>query len=348
MNRGGFKMERLENKQIFGVIDATQHIESLEALTLNRPVASLPFSGRYRLIDFMLSNMVYAGIDSVGIFSHHLHNSLKGHIGSGKVWDLDRKNGGLFFYVQNEHEKDNGQMLLHHNREFFLRAPYQYVIVAPSNIIGRIRILEMLRQHKEKGALVTQAVYGGEGLPIYLLERERLMQLLDNFDPFTPKTLTGFIEEGIRDLEKSPYQVDGLLYVVDSLNNYFTSNMDLLALENWKKVFPKVYPVLTKAKDEPPAKYLPNSHVVGSIVANGCIIAGSVTGSVIARGVQIAKNTLIRNCIIMPKVEIGDDCVLEGAIVDKEVIIEAGAKLQGNTQEPLVVPKGATVYKEWM
>ena len=340
-------MDRLENKQILGVIDATIHIDSLGSLTLNRPVASLPFAGRYRLIDFMLSNMVHAGIDSVGIFSHHVNNSLKGHIGSGKVWDLDRKNGGLFFYVQNEHEKNHGQLILQHNKEFFIRAPYQYVIIAPSNIIGRIPILDMLKKHKEAGASVTQAVYLGEELPIYLLERDHLVDLLSQVDPNGQHTLMGFIENRVCNVGKNTYPINERLLVIDSLTSYYESTMRLLALDEWNKIFQKAFPVFTKTKDEPPAKYLPDASVSRSIIANGCVIDGKVTNSVIARGVKVGKNAIIRNCIIMPGVDVGPDCILDGAIIDKDVIVEEGAAVKKKGTELRVVPKGETVYKEW-
>ena len=338
-------MERLENKQILGVIDATIHIDSLKPLTLNRPVASLPFAGRYRLIDFMLSNMLYAGIDSVGVFSHHLHNSLKGHIASGKVWDLDRKNGGLFFYMQNEQE--HAHVNLKHNQEFFLRAPFKYVVIAPSNVVGRVPILKMLKQHTNNGARITQAVYSDENLPIYLMEREHLVDLISELDPEVPNTFMGFIEDGIKDIEKSLYHVNEYLVTIDSLICYYTATMRLLSQDHWEKLFQKQFPVLTKTKDEPPAKYLPSSNVTNSIIANGCIIEGAVTNSVVARGVKIGKNTVIRNCIIMPGVEIADYCILEGVIVDKDVTIEEGVALRQKGEEPRVLPKGITVYKEW-
>ena len=338
-------MDRLESKQILGVIDATINIDSLKPLTLNRPVASLPFAGRYRLIDFMLSNMLYAGIDSVGVFSHHLHNSLKGHIASGKVWDLDRKNGGLFFYVQNEQE--SAHVILKHNQEFFLRAPFKYVIIAPSNIVGRVPILKMLKHHTDKAARITQVVSAGEGLPIYLMEREYLVQLISGLDPEVPNTFMGFIEDRIKDVEKNVFIVNDYLLTIDSLICYYARSMDLLTLNNWEQLFQKEFPVLTKTKDEPPAKYLPNSLVKSSIVANGCIIDGNVISSVVARGVKIGPQTTIRNCIIMPGVEINDDCFLSGGIVDKDVVIESGAVLAGSANDPFVVPKGITVYKEW-
>jgi len=340
-------MDRLENKQILGVIDATTHIASLGQLTLNRPVASLPFAGRYRLIDFMLSNMAHAGIDSVGVFSHHVHNSLKGHIGSGKVWDLDRKNGGLFFYVQNEHEQENSQLILQQNQQFFIRAPYQYVIIAPSNIVGRVPILEMFKQHKAVNAEVTQAVYLNEALPIYLLKRQYLVDLLANQDINQPNSLIGFIEASLQATKKNLYQIDEQLLIIDSLVSYYVSNMRLLVLDNWESIFKKAYPVLTKTKDEPPAKYLFDADVTSSIIANGCIIDGKITSSIVSRGVQVGKNTTIRNSIIMPGVTIGKGCVLDGVIVDKDVTIEAGAVLKQSATQPRVVPKGATIYKEW-
>jgi len=340
-------MDRLENKQILGVIDATIHNDSFGLLTQNRPIASLPFVGRYRLIDFMLSNMVHAGIDSVGVFSHYTHNSLKGHIGSGKIWDLDRKNGGLFFYVQNEHEADNGQLMLHYNKEFFIRAPYPYVIIAPSNIVGRVPILDMLRQHKEKGASITQAIHNGEELPIYLLERERLVDLISDIDSENPKTLTKFIEESIQNIEKNTYQINEHLFTVDSLECYYDNTLGLLEQDKWEKVFQKSFPVLTKTKDEPPTKYYPDSKVTNSIIANGCMIEGKITNSIVARGVKVGVGAIIRNCIIMPGVDVGKDCILDGAIIDKDVTIAEGIAVKRKDAKLAVVPKGEFVYKEW-
>jgi len=341
-------MERLDNKQILGVIDATTDIGSLASLTLNRPVASLPFAGRYRLIDFMLSNMVNAGIDSVGIFSHSLNYSLKGHISSGKVWDLDRKNGGLFFYTQNEHESRNGQLTLVHNQEFFLRAPYPYVLVAPSNVVGNLPILDMLKNHKEKSAVVTQAISEGEQLPIYLINREILVDLLNNLDVKKPKSIMEFIEDGIENIKKNPYHVNSVLLRIDSLNSFYNNSMKLLDEDIWFKIFDRNAPVLTKVKDEPPTQHIPESKVTNSIVANGCIIKGLVNDSIISRGVKIGKNAVIRNSIIMPKVEIGDNCYLDGVIVDKDVIIRENSKLLGEQNDPFVVQKGVAIYKEWL
>ncbi|MCL2560349.1 MAG: sugar phosphate nucleotidyltransferase [Turicibacter sp.] len=340
-------MERLVNKQIFGVIDATIHSDSFELLTQNRPVASLPFAGRYRLIDFMLSNMVHAGIDSVGIFSHHTHNSLQGHIGSGKVWDLDRKNGGLFFYVQNEHEADNAQLILHHNKAFFSRAPYPYVVIAPSNIVGRVPILNMLRQHKEQGSIVTQVVHSGKVLPIYLLTREHLVDLIAGMDKGNPKSLLAFIETSLADIEKTPYEVNEYLLTVDSLQCYYDNTLDLLNQDKWHAVFQKQFPVLTKTKDEPPAKYYPHSKVTNSIIANGCIIEGTITNSVVARGVKVGAGAIIRDCIIMPGVVVGKDCILDGAIIDKDVTIAEGIAVKKREVKLAVVPKGEFVFKEW-
>jgi len=341
-------MERLENKQVLGVIDATIDCESLAPLTINRPLASLPFSGRYRLIDFMLSNMVHAGIDSVGIFAHHIHDSLKGHIGSGKVWDLDRKNGGLFFYTLSEQDKNNSQILLQRSLQFFVRAPYQYVIIAPCNVVGRVPILDILRNHKEKMAVVTQVAYDGESLPIYFMERQHLVSLIEHMDVTKKQSLLGFVADLVQGVEKNIFVVPDTLLTINSLVCYYEQSMQLLSLEKWEEIFLSSYPIFTKTKDEPPTKYAPTAVVKKSVVANGCLIDGTVRNSLIARGVTVGTGAIVRNSIIMPGVTIGADCILDGVIVDKDVTIEPGAAVKRKDEsEPRVIPKGVTIHKEW-
>lgn len=82
-----------------GVINLVNEPDDLEELTYFRCPASVPFGGRYRLIDFALSNMVNSGIDNVAVFTQHKYRSLMDHLGSGKEWDLDRKRGGLSSYL---------------------------------------------------------------------------------------------------------------------------------------------------------------------------------------------------------------------------------------------------------
>ena len=106
-------------------------------------------------------------------------------------------------------------------------------------------------------------------------------------------------------------------------------------------------PIFTKVKDEPPTRYLKPASVKHSMVANGCIIDGSVENSIISRSVKIGKGAIIKNSIIMQKCTIGENCVIDSAILDKDVKIEKGIKMNGTKQIPLVIRKG-TVQGELM
>lgn len=339
-------MNKLTTKQILGVIDATTYIESLKPVIHNRSVASLPFAGRYRLIDFMLSNMVHAGIDSVGIVSHAQQNSLKEHIGSGKVWDLDRKNGGLFFFAKRENEPFGSKDGIQRIMDFFLRTPHKYVVVAKSNIIGRLPLLDVLKRHKKNTADITELTHEGKELGVFIFEKEMIFRIFEEYKHASQETIFDFIAENVTSITKDYYEVDEKIMVIDSLESYYEDSMSLLDLDTWKQVFPKQYPILTKAKDEPPTKYLQGSHVTNTIIANGCVLKGEVENSILSRSVKVGENTIIRNSIIMPKVEIGDNCVLDGVIIDKNVTISDGTNLVGTNKSPVVVPKGATIQGE--
>ena len=111
---------------------------------------------------------------------------------------------------------------------------------------------------------------------------------------------------------------------VNSVNSYFSASMDMLNPEIWKKLFFNERPILTKVKDEPPTRYAKTAAVYNSMVANGAEIKGKVENSIIARGVKIAKGAVVKNSIIMQKSQIGENCVLDHAILDKDVRVQSG------------------------
>ena len=121
-------------RKLLGVIDATTYHEDLEDLLTHRSLAALPFGGRYRIIDFVLSNMVNSGIRSVAIFPKLQYRSLMDHLGSGKNWDLNRKRDGLFFFpspiIDNDGNKIGSFEHFAANLDFFYRSTQEYSIIA--------------------------------------------------------------------------------------------------------------------------------------------------------------------------------------------------------------------------
>lgn len=135
---------------------------AMSHLTNVRPIGSLPIAGRYRVIDFSLSNMVNSGITNVGIFSKEKYRSLTDHIGSGKDWDLNRTTGGLFIFSpentkdRNKHPYRNGDIYnILANIDYIEKCGEEYVLIAPGYMIGNIDYTKAIEYHKESGNDIT-------------------------------------------------------------------------------------------------------------------------------------------------------------------------------------------------
>jgi glucose-1-phosphate adenylyltransferase len=332
-------------KRLLGVIDATTVHEDLHELSLHRSVAAIPFGGRYRMIDFILSNMVNSGIESVAIFPKYQYRSLMDHLGSGRNWDLNRKRDGLFFFPASNLDKNHtGIGTLDHfadNIDYFERSTQDYALIANSYTVFNMDFQPLLDWHINSGCDITEVQKNGKSLGVYLVKKTLLMDLI------MTRNETGYsnMRDAARDTS-SPFQLcyydyEGYAVMVDTIAKYFSVSMDLLKPEVWQELFPKERPILTKVKDEPPTRYDIDASVRNSMVANGGMIEGSVENSIIGRGVKIGKGTVIRNCIIMQKTQIKENCILDSVIVDKDARIEAGTVIKAPADSPAVIRKGA-------
>lgn len=332
------------NKSMLGIIDSTMVHAELEELTLHRSAAAIPFGGRYRLIDFVLSNMVNSGIQSVAIFPKLQYRSLMDHLGSGRNWDLNRKRDGLFFFPSpslNKSVTDPGS--LEHFAEhidFFNRSTQEYVVIANANTVYNMDLVPLLDWHIESGCDITEVRKDGASLEIYLIKKTTLLELLDSREESGYVSMRDAANDLRSQYKLCYYNYDGYAVTIDSIDKYFTVSMNLLRPEIWKQLFLKERPILTKVKDEPPARYSKTATVHNSMVANGGEIEGTVENSIISRGVKIGKGAVIKNCIIMQKSQIGENCVVENLIMDKEVKIEAGVKVSASPEAPEVIRKG--------
>ncbi|AQU78100.1 MULTISPECIES: sugar phosphate nucleotidyltransferase [Planococcus] len=335
---------------LLAVVDASVNKEGLQDLTMQRTVSSVPFAGRYRLIDFPLSNLVNSGVNTVGVFPSNPFSSLLDHIGGGKSWDLDRRKNGLFFLPVTQR---NGGLstvgpfaALEEHMQFFTKSIQPYVVVINSFVVTQLDFKDMLKQHIKSGADITEAVSSGVSLKTYILSKELLIELIQ-----THRDKKVVSVEDVVNLKKSPYtfndyEYSGYFAIIDSIQSYFQASLALLDEENRKQLFLPDRPIYTKVKDEPPTRYIHGAHVKRALVANGGTIMGSVMDSIISRGVCIKKNTQLEKCVIMQKCVIEENCDLSYVIADKEVHIGEGVVLRGTAEQPIVLRKGAIVTKE--
>ncbi|MFF2449177.1 sugar phosphate nucleotidyltransferase [Neobacillus sp. NPDC058068] len=332
-------------RRLLGVIDATTYHEDLEDLLTHRSLAALPFAGRYRIIDFVLSNMVNSGIRSVAIFPKMQYRSLMDHLGSGKNWDLNRKRDGLFFFPSPIVDSDGNRIgSFEHfaaNIDFFYRSTQEYSIISNCYTVFNMDFRPILDWHSHSGCDITEIHQRDSGsMEMYLIKTSLLIKLIETRHETGYTCMKDVVNNRHPLYNICHYEYDGYAVMIDSIENYYNTSMNLLKSDYWKQLFIKEQPIFTKVKDEPPTKYIKGSFVKNAMIANGCLIGGTVENSIVSRGVKIGKGAVIKNCIIMQKCQIEENCYLDSVILDKDVKVDAGTHLTGTTAAPYVIRKG--------
>ena len=369
----------------FGLIVTGERTTRLKDLTLSRSTAAVPFGGRYRAIDFILSNLVNAGITSVGLITEKNYHSLMDHLGSGKEWDLHRKREGLFILPPFMTKENSGVFrgavdAIRSVIGYVRRTSDDYVILSWAWNVMNVDLVPMMEQHLSTGADVT-ILYAEDGslqpeeqsqdLRLIMDEKGRVTDMeLDAYRPrsvnrscdvmiMKKELLEYLVEEAFargeydfhrdillkkyRTLNIMGYKFEGFLARLESIENYFTGNMDLLNADVQKDLFNPRHPIYTKVKDEVAARYSVSAQVKNSLVADGCVIEGQVENCILFRGVHVKPGAHIYNSIIMQGSEIGENTLLDHVILDKGVKILPGRTLQGYDSFPIVIRKNQTV-----
>lgn len=360
-----------------GLITTNYYVSNPSELVASRPVASMPFLGRYRLVDFPLSNMVNAGIRTVGLIMPNNYRSLIDHVGSGKDWDLDRKGGGLFVMPGSAFgtSRQGGRFLvrdLEQNKELLERNHEEYIVLSTSNFVMNVDINKMLDEHIASGAdisvLTKKAAadnpnvmaFTGDArgisnkemgvkfgdtafLDLAIMKRELLLEMIGWYSAIDYKDLfCALVESGdISRINVKAINFDGYVAAIFDKQAYFKANMDLLNPKVLNELSPADRFIKTKAHDNAPAKYEPGSHVTNSLIAAGSRIYGSVVDSVLGRDIIVESGAIVRNSIIMEGVTVKQGAHIENAIVDRGNTISAGTELRGTADDVLVLAKAS-------
>lgn len=371
------------NKKILGVIFANMHEDVVPELTRKRTMGSVMFGGRYRLIDFTLSNMANSGIDEVGVITKSNYQSLLDHLGSGREWDMSRKNGGLHLLPPFSSETSGmyrGRLeALYGISDFVNHSDADYIILSDCDVVTSIDYNAVFDAHIKSGADIT-AVYASAILDAETAahsnvfgidETGRVNNVLINPQLsgeanvslnayiISKKLLTVLVNEGAakgfysfaksvlqsrcNEFKIMGYKHEGYFSKITSIKSYYDANMALLNTENRKKLFLDKSPVYTKIRDNPPAKFAIGAKVTNSLIADGCIIEGTVENSILFRGAKVGKGSVVKNSIVMQDGVIGKDCVIDCLITDKVVNISDGKILTGSANYPVYIGKGAKI-----
>lgn len=368
---------------VLGLVFANMHDTTLGDMTKNRTMGSVMFGGRYRLIDFPLSNMVNSGISEVGVITKSNYQSLLDHLGSAREWDLARKKGGLYIlppFGNVESTLYRGRIeALYGAMSFIKHSRAKYVILSDCDVVTNIDYKPIVAAHIESGADITAVahtgVYSSEDIKtstVFNVDADKnVTSVLINPDisgtcttslnvlvmsmDFLIETVNdamargnvsferNILQEKCRELKIKIYEYDNYFSKLNSPESYFKSNMALLEPENARKLFVPKRSIYTKVSDNAPVKYDLDSKVSNSLIADGCIIEGEVENSVLFRGVKVGKGAKVENCILMQGTVVGDNAELNYLITDKNVSICENHILTSSPQYPMYVGKGASV-----
>ena len=365
---------------VMGLINLQEDGSLIRELADRRAVESIPFAGRYRLIDFALSSMVNSGINKVGIMLPDEPRSVLDHLRSGKDWDLARRHDGLFYLpaAQDDAQRRKGDLKnFYHNLDFIEHASSRYILLTNGSFVYNIDFNQVLRFHQNTGADITlvshttidentgnnivldtaenglvldiaekPVAYQGMkvSMGIYLMDKRAFVEIVRYA---YERGGQDFVLDGIirraADYTMFAYEHDGYMAHVDSMSTYYRANMEILDPEVWQNLFMGERPVYTKIKDGVPVQYKETAKVTNSLIANSCIVRGEVENSILFRGVKVGKDVKIRNSIIMQKCDIQDGALVENVICDKNVVITAEKWLKGAAEYPLVIKKNITI-----
>ena len=362
-----------------GIIFSNLHEENVPELFRRRTMASIPYGGRYRVIDIILSNMVNSGITTVGLMTSNNYRSLIDHLGSGKDWDLARKDGGLIllppFSERNDKMYTTRLEALGTLTGFLNRRNEKYVVLTDCDGIAKMDIADIIKQHEKKSADITLVThYGkvGNRSDFMLVEANKdgrineiklsphvkqgtKADIFINVMVINRQFLLNIVEESVThgftsfesdilvkqldSLKIYQYDFKGYYAGIDSMAAYYKHNMELLNKEVRDELFGD-RDIYTKVRDSAPSKYGEEAVVKNSLISDGCIIEGVVENSILFRGVKVSKGAVVRNSIVMQDNIIGANTSLNCVITDKNVVISDRKTLSGCDEIPYFIQKG--------
>lgn len=365
-----------------GVIFCNMHEKNVPELVRRRTMGSIPFGGRYRMIDFALSNMVNAGISTVGISPSDNYRSLIDHVGSGKDWDLARKDGGLILMPPFSDRKDQPYSTrleaLSSLRGFLSRRSEKYLVLMDSDGAARLNLLDIIQYHEKKHAdmtmvttvreldkpsnfMVVSANENGRITDIQLsphIKKGTKVNTFINVMVVGRVFLLNIIEDAIthgftsfesdvlikqlQSLQIYEYKFTGYYAAIDSMSAYYKHNMELLQKDVRADLFGG-RDIYTKVRDSAPSKYGKDAVVKNSLISDGCEIEGVVENSILFRGVKVGKGAIVRNSVVMQDNIIGQNTSINCVITDKNVVIGDRTTLGGCPELPYYIPKGTRV-----
>jgi glucose-1-phosphate adenylyltransferase len=359
-------------KPTMAVILAGGEGERLSILSAVRAKPAVPFAGKYRIIDFSLSNAVNSGIDDVHVLTQNNPRSLQDHIGLGRAWHLDRNAGGVRLrqpWVSRgrvaEWYRGTADAVLQNLNEIEAD-PSENVLILAGDHVYKMDYTPFVNAHRRRRAEVTIAVRHVPlveatrmgilaldeadrvvdwqekprqpksdlaSMGVYVFTKRALRRwLTDDRPDFGSHVIPAMLEGNARVFG---YRYEGYWQDVGTIQSYWEANLSLLVDRPELDLYDKDWLIHTRSEERAPAKIGPTAQVHRSLVSHGCVIDGTVVNSVLSPGVQVEVGAVIRDSIVMFDTIVRSGAIIDRSIIDKEVVVGPGAVIgEGGDFEP--------------
>ena len=354
-------------KEMIAMLLAGGQGSRLGVLTAKVAKPAVSFGGKYRIIDFPLSNCINSGVDTVGVLTQYQPLRLNTHIGIGMPWDLDRNVGGVTILPPYEKSTNSEWYTgtanaVYQNLDYIDTYNPDYVLILSGDHIYKMDYEVMLDFHKENNADVTIAV-----MPVPMEEASRFGIMITDEDnritefeekPEHPRSNLAsmgiyifswpILRNALIQLSSQPgcdfgkhiipycqengnrlfaFEFNGYWKDVGTLGSYWEANMELIDIIPEFNLYEEFWKIYTKSDAIPPQYISAESKIERSIISGGSEIYGDVFNSVIGSGVTVGKGTVVRDSIIMKNTRIGENCTVDKAIIAEEAEISDGVVL---------------------
>ena len=354
-------------KEMIAMLLAGGQGSRLGVLTSNLAKPAVAFGGKYKIIDFPLSNCINSGVDTVGVLTQYRPLRLNQHIGIGIPWDLDRNIGGATVLPPYE-KSDNSEWYtgtanaIYQNLEFIDYYNPEYVLILSGDHIYKMDYENMLEYHKSCDADITLATYQvpweeASRFGVVITDENNVISEFEEkpANPRSNKASMGIyifswkvLREALVKMKDQPecdfgkhiipychsngkkicaYDFKGYWKDVGTLGSYWEANMELVDIVPEFNLYEEFWKIYTKTDAIPPQYIDASGRVSRCIIGEGTEVYGDVENSVIGSGVTIEKGAVIRNSIIMNNATIGENAYMDKAIIAENVKIGKDAKL---------------------
>ncbi len=361
-------------KKAFGIVNPAGNHIWVQGLQSYRTIGAFSFLGRYRVIDFPISNLSNSGIEQIQVYTRDNPRSLVEHIGTGRNYNINSKSGKLrtLFASNNCDNKiyNTDIAAFAENLECIERMNEPYVVIIPSYMVYTQNFSPLIEEHIASGADITLlyhtintakehflncdyldlnpqngvlSIHKNRGtedtrkifMDTYIMKTELFIELIKKAQSTSSMyTLAQIVNSQCDKLNILAAPHEGYFAAITDFKSYFDANISLISNSTTRKLFDINWPIYTRTNDSCPTKYANSAQMKCCVISNGCSIAGTVENSVVGRGCIIEEGAVVKNCVLLPRAVIGKNVHIENQVVDKAAKILHAEEIIDSSEQP--------------